>query len=134
MNKIRVQSGIRVEVNDEGEFIIINIDDQNFISRFYGIIEKLEDVKKKVNSHKSKDTRENLEFYIEQIKEIMVSIDELFGEESCRKIFGDIVPSPVLIADFFEQITPVVEQYAKKRRAAISQKYGRGRKVSQTAR
>ncbi len=127
MNQIRVNSGITVEVNDLGETITINTDDQSFINRFYGIIQKLEDVKAKVNGAdlQHMEQKEQLEYLIAQTKDIMDSIDEVFGAGACKKVFGDIVPTPFLIADFFEQMVPIVEQYTKKRKSMISARYNR---------
>ncbi len=129
MNKIRVSSGIQIEVNDAGETITINTDDQNFIQKFYGLVEKLEEIKQKVKNENfsGKSEHDRLEFAIEQIRDLMENMDDLFGEDACRKIFGDIVPSPFLIAEFFEQMIPVIKQYTSTRRDMISKKYSRGR-------
>ena len=129
MNKIRVSSGIQIEVNDAGETITINTDDQNFIQKFYGLVEKLEEIKQKVKNENlsGKSKHDSLEFIIEQIRDIMKSVDDLFGEDACRKIFGDVVPSPFLIAEFFEQMIPIIKQYTSTRRDMISKKYSRGR-------
>jgi len=127
MNKIRVKSGIQIEVNDKGETITVNIDDHTFLERFYGVVQKLEDVKARIKAEnlKDKDQKEQLEYYIEQIRDIMTSIDELFGSGACAKVFGDIVPSPFLIADFFEQMIPIVKKYTDERKSKISERYNR---------
>lgn len=130
MNKISIKSGIVVEVNEKGENITVNVEDQNFIDRFYKLIEKLDAVKEKVieAGSKGKSDHEKLQIVIDQTKELMTDIDGVFGEGCCLKVFGDIVPNPYLIAEFFEQMTPVLKQYADERRDRISKKYNRGRK------
>ncbi len=130
MNKISVKSGIVVEVNEAGETITVNVEDQQFIDRFYQLIEMLDGVKAKVKeaSAQNKSDREKLQLVIGQTKEIMAEMDVLFGEGCCRKVFGDIVPNPYLLVDFFEQMTPVLKQYTDERRENIAAKYSRQRK------
>lgn len=130
MDKIRVNSGIVVEVNDKGETIVINAEDQNFIEKFYGLLEKLEEMKKRAGASelKEKSEREQHQYAISETKNLMADIDNVFGENACKKIFGDIVPSPYLIMTFFEQIVPITRQYANERQKKIAEKYNRSRK------
>ena len=55
-------------------------------------------------------------------------LDLLFGEGCCRKVFGNIVPDDLLIMDFLEQLTPVIEDLGRERNKKLSGKYSRGRK------
>ncbi len=134
MNKISVKSGIVVEVNEHGDTITVNVEDQQLVDRFYQMIEKLDEVKDKVTAAnmQGKSEREQLQLLIEQTRKIMEEIDSVFGEGCCRKVFGDIVPNPYLIADFFEQMTPVLKQYTDARTKNIRSKYNRGRKGGRT--
>ena len=135
MADIRVSRGISITVNDDGETIVMNVDDQNFIEKFYGLIDKLDDVSKELNSPevKKKDDHEILLLTIERTKPIMLEIDSMFGAESCRKVFGNIVPSPYLIADFFEQLKPITEQHVDDRQKEIAKKYNGKRKGARTS-
>ena len=130
MNKISVKSGIVVEVNEAGETITMNVEDQQFIDRFYQLIEMLDGVKAKVKEASAQgiSDREKLQLVIGQTKEIMTEMDILFGEGCCRKVFGDIVPNPYLLADFFEQMAPILKEYATERQKKISTRYNRGSK------
>lgn len=129
MNKIRVNSGIVVEVNDNGDTITVNAEDQYFIEKFLGLHEKLHNIAKMDTKElEEKNEHEQIGIMIETTKEIMAGIDGLFGENACKKVFGDIVPSPYLIADFFEQLTPIAEQYMDERQKKIASKYNRNRK------
>lgn len=129
MNRIRVNSGIVVEVNDNGDTITVNAEDQYFIEKFLGLNEKLDSIAKTDTKElEEKSEREQIGFMIETTKEIMTEIDGLFGENACKKVFGDIVPSPYLIADFFEQLAPIATQYMDERQKIIAQKYSRSRK------
>lgn len=130
MNKIRVNSGIVVEVNDAGETITVNVEDQQFVARYYQMLEKMDAIKEKVKAEgrPGANPSQEIQFIIDQSKELMAEIDAVFGAECCRKVFGDIVPNPYLIADFFDQMTPVIKQYTDKRRESIAAKYSRKRK------
>lgn len=130
MNEIRVNNGIVVSVNDSGDTITINADDQIFLEKFYTMIERIETIGEKIKSDemKNKSGRERLQFMIDNTKEIMSDIDGLFGSDSCKKVFGDIVPSYYLLADFFDQIIPIVQEYANERQKKIADKYSRSRK------
>ncbi len=128
--KIRVVSGIKVEVNDAGECIVMNVEDQSFLEKFYGVIEKISSVQERMESAevKAMEEREQLQELIEQTKGIMQEIDALFGADACRKVFGDIVPTPYLLAEFFDQMIPITDKYADERQKRISAMYSRNRK------
>lgn len=129
-NKIRVSSNIVIEVNDEGDTIVVNAEDQLFIEKFYALCDRLEAIRAELNNNEveEKSEREKLRCMIDKTKEIMAGIDELFGENTCRKVFGEIVPNMYLITEFFDQLTPVIKQYVDKRKKKIDAKYGNGRK------
>lgn len=131
MNEISLKSGIVVKVNDAGETITVNVEDQLFVDKFYNLIEKIEKAREEVDTKEFKELseRDQLKAVIEKTKVVMNEIDELFGEDACRKVFGNIVPSLFLIADFFEQMTPIAEQYMDERQKKISSRYNRNRKA-----
>ncbi len=125
MEKLRVSRGIEIEVNDAGDTICIPVDDMNFIENYNKLLEAFRCVD---NELKEKEgtmaPKEELQFIISKTKEIMNEINMLFmDEQCCVKIFGDIVPSPYLIANFFEQLCPLVEKHATERQKKIMAKY-----------
>lgn len=128
--KIRVNTGVKIEVNDNGDVIVARLDDNQFISKFYDIVDTMEKVSNYMNSEemKAKDGREQLEAVNEKTKDIMADIDNLFGPCSCKKVFGDIIPSGYALADFFDQLIPIFEEFADERQKTISAKYNRSRK------
>ncbi len=130
MENIRVNKGIVIEVNDAGDTITINTEDQSLVDKFYGMMERLQEIKEEMEAPEmeKKGEREILKIMIERTKEIMKEIDNIFGEDSCKKIFGDIVPSAYLIVEFFDQMTPIVEKHMKERRKEIENRYSRRRK------
>ncbi len=125
--KIRVRSGIPLEVNDKGERITIPVEDVQFMEDFYNIIDKFTEAGERVAQCRDSDTKEQLKVLIGECKGIMEELDDLFRDELCRKVFGDIVPTPYAMADFFDQITPIVGTYANERQRKISEKYSKSR-------
>lgn len=131
--KIRVNTGVKIEVNDSGDVIVARLDDNQFISKFYDIVDVMENVSGYMKSEemKGKEGREQLAAITEKTKDIMAEIDNLFGANSCKKVFGDIVPSGYALADFFDQLIPIFEEFADERQKSISAKYNRSRKGHQ---
>lgn len=134
MQSIRVSRGIEIEVNDNGETIVVNVEDQNFTERFYRLMKSLDEISTEMDSDmvKGADMQAQAKILIERTKDLMEKIDELFGKECCRKVFGDIIPSPVLLAEFFEQITPITKAYTEARQKEIEKKYSKNRKGART--
>lgn len=126
--KIRVSGGIRIEVNDNGDCIVAHVEDHNFIDNFYGLIEKFEGIHKEliVVEAKNISKEEQLQLVKAKMQEITGAIDGLFGEDTCSKVFGEgVIPSGYLIAEFFEQLTPIFREYTSNRQRTISEKYSR---------
>lgn len=129
-NKIRVTTGIEIEVNDNGDTIRINAEDTSFIDRFFALVEDMEKMADhaKTEEISNMSDREKIKWSISETHKIMEKIDELFGENTCNKVFGDIVPSYFILSEFFEQLIPITEKYADERNKKISEKYNRNRK------
>ena len=144
MDKLRVDSGIKnIEVNDAGDYISIPISDAAFYERFCALLKNFEqkqieiEQKAKDLSEKHKDKPDNdvnsimdgIQLYAELCRYTCTELDNLFGEGCCQKVFvGAQNPSVELIGDFFEQITPLLNQYAQERNQKINLMYSRNRK------
>lgn len=144
MDKLRVDSGIKnIEVNDNGDYISIPISDAAFYERFGVLLKNFEQKQTEVEQkaaalsekHKDKSTDDVdaivdiAQFYSELCRYTCAELDKLFGEGCCRKVFAGVQnPSVELIGDFFEQITPLLNQYAKERNQKIDLMYSRNRK------
>lgn len=115
MNKIRVNTGTKfIEVNDNGDCIAIK-QDASFINK---LIKTGKDVDKMypIVQALNKDS-ENYEKEIYDIsRELRDSINNLFGDDACKKIFGngkvDVMPSIFQATDFLVQITPFINELA----------------------
>lgn len=103
MEKINaIKGGTEVQVNDNGDTIVCNFGSQEFYADFTELIDNLEKVKKYVAAEEftRKPEIEQLRIMIGKTNEIMSDIDRVFGERTCKKVFGEITPSPILITDF----------------------------------
>lgn len=115
--KIRINSGVKkIEVNDDGEFILLPVSDDGFVLNFYRL---MEDIQKSGESI-SKDIAEitavdQVEKIVAEEEEIKRKVDSLFGESTCKKVFGDILPSMDLFVEFFGSLVPFLEEYKNER-------------------
>lgn len=140
IGSINVDNGIRrVKVNESGEFIQFSINDSTFFDRFAEFLLWIEGKEKELEQfgedNKDADVRNTsvinmlVKKRTETYRECCKRLDILFGEGCCRKVFGsDIVPDDLLISDFIEQITPIIEELGKQRNEKLSLKYSRNRK------
>lgn len=132
MAGIRVNTGVkRIEVNDDGDYITLNFADQSFPERFFSMIDRVTELAKEAEP-KEKEIREkypagsvdlvraissfNLDFHYA----VSGEIDSFFGADTCKKVFGDIVPSIDLIDDFFQQLMPYFQEFGKERAQKMS--------------
>lgn len=139
-DSIRVDTGAkRIEVNDDGEYITLNFADQSFPSRFYAMVDgfkikqqEFQALAQEIDGDSTlaedERMRKGLALNLEIHEYFKDQIDGLFGPDTCRKVFGDIVPHIDLYADFLEQLTPYFEKYAKDRQNRIKSKYSATRK------
>lgn len=129
--EIRIgRSAKRIKVNDAGEYITLDFDDQGFLPRFFGLVET---VQKTVAAAAEKEAELNAtpeisdqnlyakamakaQLNLEICKEIGAQIDAVFGDEVCRKVFGDIVPSVDHYVEFFAQLKTLIAKFAQERR------------------
>lgn len=144
MDRLRVNSGIKnIEVNDNGDYISIPISDASFYERFGAVMKNFEQketeynqkVKELSKKHKDKPSDDvdmivdGIHLYSGICKDTCAELDKLFGEGCCRKVFTGVEnPGVELIGDFFEQIAPLLNQYAKERNQRINLIYNHNRK------
>lgn len=132
MDRIRINTGEkRIEVNDSGEYITLNFNDQSLLPRFVRLKERFEalgdraedDMKRITQEYpEGSDSRMKAESeYNEKVhREIMSEVNAVLGDSACQKIFGDIVPSFEMYGDLFEQLMPYFQKYAKERADKMS--------------
>lgn len=130
MEKIRIARNVkRIEVNDEGEFIELDFDDLNLPYRYYAMLKRFEkdraefsrDLAEKL---KGKTAEESAEELVEAERRLNIyfrdAIDEVFGEGTCRKVYGDILPSIEMHLQFFDALRPYFEEEAQRRQQKMN--------------
>ncbi|MDE7362763.1 MAG: hypothetical protein K2N38_12610 [Oscillospiraceae bacterium] len=123
MEKIRIQRNIKqIEVNDEGECIVLDFNDHSLPYKFLKMLNEIHakqrEFEEKLDAEGSLYSAVELEYEINLY--FKAKIDELFGEGTCRKVYGDVLPSVEMHSDFLTQLTPYFEEYAKQRREKMS--------------
>ncbi len=130
MDKIRLQRNIkRIEVNDNGEYITLDFDDLELPYRYYGMLKKLEKDRVKFSAElaeklKGKPASVCTEELVNAERELNIyfrdAVDEVFGEGTCRKVYGDILPSVEMHLQFFDALRPYFEEEAKRRQERMN--------------
>lgn len=119
---------IKVELNDKGDYIVISTVDYAFFERvaqvFKQIVDMAEKIPKKCHEIEKKLGKDEMEKMIEEARvrisfseEAVRMIDGVFGDGTIRKYFyrlyediPDFIPDYDCFTDFFNKITPVMEQ------------------------
>lgn len=138
-SSIRVNTGAKkIEVNDEGECITLNFGDQTFPTRFFAMRDEIEAKFPEFNAKFQEIDKAGLDEmeYAKAVAQMNLEIHEffaskidgLFGAETCRKVFGDIVPGLELYADFLDKISPFFQAYGQEKARKLTAKYNAGRK------
>ena len=130
MQCIRITRNIkRIEVNDQGECIVLDFDDLNLPYRYYNMLRKMEQDRIKFNEElaeklKGKTDEEATAELIEAERRLNIyfrdAVDEVFGEGTCRKVYGDILPSIEMHMQLFDELRPYFEEEAKRRREKMN--------------
>lgn len=129
MDSIRVSSGVKeIEVNDKGERISLTLGSNKFIQDFYLL---LDDFQKRYDAAKltEEDVPGSMNKLVVLEKETANKIDQLFGDNTCMKVFGNTSPASDFIMEFLFELLPFFEESAKKRSEKLN-KYNAGRKGS----
>lgn len=138
MAGIRVNSGAkRIEVNDSGDYIILNFSDSSFPDRFFTMLDHVQDqadeaeqrgktLQEQYPQNSMEGMRALSALYRELYEGIAAEVDALFGPDTCKKVFGEIVPDIELFDEFFTQLRPYIEEFGKERAQRLS-KYSAAR-------
>lgn len=129
---------LKIEVNDNGDYIELNFGDRTFLHRYFKLGETMERISKesrkdqlKLDENGSLDfsaSAELIENDIKYHKELADGINDLFGAGTCKKVFDTETPSVDLIAEFFIALTPYVQSEVEKRKKTATAKYNAARR------
>ena len=121
---IRVNKGIVIGVNDDGDTIILDVNNTLFAERYVRMIEAIDEIQKSIDVDLKLSEKEEAKYITDKMRMVMKEIDKLFGEDACKKVFGEgVVPTVFAVRDFFEQLFPIVKKYSDKRQNEILTKY-----------
>lgn len=140
MAGIRVNTGVkRIEVNDNGDYITINLNDNDFMDRFFAAYEEIQRIADESTAkeaeikerHKENEggtgfMKDIFALYSNVGREMKEQVESLFGAGTCKKVFGDITPTFDLYVDFFGQLTPYLQEFAAEKTHRMS-KYSAAR-------
>lgn len=128
--EIMLMSGAKhIKVNEAGEYITLNFDDQSFLPRILNLMREVEQMAEEgsikeaeiaampVETEKDQYAQiiEKSNYDLQVCRKLCAKIDAAFGDAVCRKVFGNIVPSVALIGQFFSELKNVIEKLAKER-------------------
>lgn len=112
MDKIRIGSAIKkIEVNDDGECITLPLSDDGFVLGFYRLMEFVQRTAESAAAADVENAAESVEKIVALEEETRRKVDELFGADTCRKVFGGVLPSIDLFVEFFGSLVPFMEEY-----------------------
>lgn len=117
MAGIRVKSNvIKIEVNDLGDTISLRKDAEfvDALVRFNDGYQRMAKAfQQEYSSIDKSDIKKINDLVYAFSKQLHDDFDDLFGEDSCKKVFGegikDVLPSADAVADFFTQLAPYIK-------------------------
>lgn len=128
---IRVNTGAKIiEVNDKGDTITLNLNDEGFNQKYLDmlnafdrkfaevnpIIEEIDKKEETFDAHGlSNKMKEGVKVITDFHREIRDCVDDVFGADTCLKVFGNILPSSEMFSDFFSQLKPFFDEHRKER-------------------
>ena len=116
MDSIRINNGVKViEVNDAGDTIRLPLSDDSFVKGFYGLLNDIKTQAEAISAKKA-DIAETIDDVVKFDEEVRDKTDALIGEDTCKKVFGDVLPS----SDMFIELFPFIEDHTNKRVANMN--------------
>ena len=112
---------VEVEVNDNGDVILLNVGDERFMQKLYDFSMNVSERARELSETQTEDIKQAIELDIELHTWLKEQFDELFGDKSYEKVFGkDIVVGSEFVLEFLDNILPVIQKYTDKRVAKFN--------------
>lgn len=132
-DSIRVRkTGLQVDVNDAGEFIVLDLYNPGFLSSILDLFKEFETSAKSLSSCIEETHSESLEDIsaiarqtTEECEKMAAKIDEVMGADTCRKVFGPGTPGICELADFFGQVGEIIKKQGDGKVAKYKEKYAK---------
>ena len=140
MSKITLQSGVkRIQVNENGDCITFDTRDQGFLAEMVALTKYFEAKRpeyREIEAMPSSTQEEQIaraaaacDFNMKVCEHLKQQVDNIFHDEVCRKVFGNITPTVDAFAEFFLQLAPIVRTAQAERQEKVrkyTDKYRRG--------
>lgn len=150
MEELRLDNGIKkIAIKNEDDDVItvlrINVADAEVIEKFAKVIDDLNNISARSEAESKKmdlptvneedDVMAQIpkaveinQIRVKYIKEIMDTLDSLFGKETMHSIYGDTVPDEMALVDLVEGIVPIMNKLFGKRLEISRKRYNTKRK------
>ena len=150
MEELQLNSGIKKIAikNEDGDLITVlnvNVADADTAERFGQIIHNLERISdncekeattwKKEHDATPEDENQKIEqalqinrIRVKYLRQIADEIDNLFGEDTLKNVYGDITPDEMALVEFIEGVIPIMNKLFGKRYEMTRKRYSSGRK------
>ena len=129
----------KIKVNDRGDYITLNFGDQRFIPELLALMDELtksqpDNIARSAEIDAMPEgTREeslakiaaNAAFNLELCTYLQRRVDEIFRDDVCRKVFGDVVPSLDAFYEFFDQLGEVIRGFKRELDEDLQKRIGR---------
>lgn len=114
---IRVNTNnINIEVNDRGDYITL-YNDMTFLQDILSFADGLGELERNYRAKAESlpdDADERAKLLFDFHNELAYGINSLFGEDACKKVFGEgvrnVVPNVYQVLDFVEKLSPHINQ------------------------
>lgn len=117
-NNIRISRSLtKITVNENGDTIELDLNDQEFVSRLVQTVTHFEEEAQELKkAHSNSDDLEMVaNASIELCRRWKTDLDELLGDGTCEKVFGPITPGVAAFADFFDQLGDILNREQRER-------------------
>lgn len=134
---IRANTGLaEIEVNDKGDKIYFYVSDNNFLKRLADFFEWFFSAKEEIDKFETQSKEIN---NVKDFKSLVTAqeglsvqtiekLDELFGNDTSKKIFGEVSPTYICVTDIIIQLSDEIERIAKEHNQSFTNRYSRRRK------
>ena len=119
-DSIRVSNSSKkiIEVNDRHDTIVLDFDNMEFYNKAISIEDTLTEKFSAVAKKYAKKDTDDIKVALSLNKDISLAaidvIDDIFGADTCKKVFGEnVVPGLKSIREFIDAITPYIEDGIK---------------------
>ena len=96
---------VEVEVNDNGDVILLNVGDERFMQKLYDFSMNVSERARELSETQTEDIKQAIELDIEFHTWLKEQFDELFGDKAYVNVLGkDIVVGCEFVVDVLEDI------------------------------